>query len=139
MKYCVIYDGNCNFCVNFVQLLEKFDRGKLFNYIPMQETKVLEQLNITTEDCQLGMIVINQDNLSERWQGDKAAEKIIELLPNGQIFITAYRGIPGLGWLGENSYLQVRDNRYKWFGYRKQTYYSSYGFGCQNNSSCSTK
>jgi predicted DCC family thiol-disulfide oxidoreductase YuxK len=34
MKYQVIYDGNCNLCVTFTQLLERFDQGKLFDYIP---------------------------------------------------------------------------------------------------------
>jgi len=36
MKYHVIYDGNCNLCVNLVQLLESFDQGKSFVYTPMQ-------------------------------------------------------------------------------------------------------
>lgn len=139
MKYFVIYDGNCNLCVSFTQLLEKFDQGKLFNYIPMQETNTLQQLNITPEDCKLGMIVINQHNLTERWQGNNAVEKIIELLPNSKLFMTAYNAIPGLKWLGEKTYLQIRDHRYQWFGNRKKTYYSSYNIGCGKNSSCSIK
>ena len=139
MKYFVVYDGNCNLCVSFTKLLEKFDQGKLFNYIPMQEKNNLQELNITPEDCELGMIVINQENITERWQGHNAVEKIIELLPNSKLFMKAYNAIPGLKRLGEKTYLQVRDNRYKWFGNRQQTYYSSYPFGCGKNSSCSIK
>ncbi len=37
MSYSVIYDGNCNFCVSLVQLLESIDRGQQFEYIPMQD------------------------------------------------------------------------------------------------------
>ncbi|MGI0480160.1 thiol-disulfide oxidoreductase DCC family protein [Geminocystis sp. CENA526] len=138
-KYHIIYDGNCNLCVTFTQLLEKFDRGKLFNYIPMQNTEVLEQLNITFKDCELGMILIDSKNLNQRWQGSLAAEKILELLPNGELFINAYRAIPGLKWLGDNSYLQIRDNRYQWFGSREKTYYSDYSFNCENNPNCTVQ
>lgn len=135
-KYHVIYDGNCNLCVTFTQLLENFDKGNLFNYIPMQNIEVLEQLKVTSTDCELGMMLINSNNLNERWQGSLAAEKIMELLPNGQLFINTYRAIPSLKWLGDNSYLQIRDNRYKWFGSRKKTYYSTYGLSCKNNPNC---
>ena len=139
MKYHVIYDGNCNLCVTFTQLLENFDQGNLFNYISMQETNTLQQLNITPEDCKLGMILINSNDLTESYQGSDAAEKIVELLPNGQLFINAYRAIPGLKWLGDRTYLQVRDNRYQWFGSRQETYYSQYNFSCKNNSACSSE
>lgn len=61
----------------------------------------------------------------------------MELLPNGQLFINTYRAIPGLKWLGDNSYLQIRDNRYKWFGSREKTYYPPYNFNCKNNPDCS--
>lgn len=56
-NYIIIYDGNCNLCVNFTKLLERFDRGKLFRYIPMQNTAILETLNITPQDCEQGMIL----------------------------------------------------------------------------------
>ena len=100
----------------------------------MQEIETLSKLNITSEDCELGMIVVNPQNLTERWQGSEAAEKIIELLPNGEVFIKAYRSIPYLKSLGDKTYLKIRDNRYQWFGSRGKTYYSSYNFNCNNNS-----
>ena len=56
-KYHVIYDGNCNLCSTFTQLLEKFDKGELFDYIPMQDEATLQQFGITSEDCQMGMIL----------------------------------------------------------------------------------
>ncbi len=137
IKYYVIYDGNCNFCVTFTQILESFDQGKLFSYFPMQDTDNLQRFNVSSEDCELGMILMNSDNLAQRWQGSSAAEKIVELLPNGELFINAYRAIPGLKWLGDKTYLQVRDNRYRWFGSREKTYYSEFNFSCQKDSDCS--
>ncbi|WP_324282369.1 DCC1-like thiol-disulfide oxidoreductase family protein [Cyanobacterium aponinum UTEX 3222] len=135
-NYIIIYDGNCNLCVNFTKLLERFDRGKLFRYIPMQNTAILETLNITPQDCEQGMILKNIEDNSLIWQGSEAAEKIIELLPNGQLFINAYRSIPNLKFIGDKSYLKIRDNRYQWFGGREKTYYSPYNLNCKNNSDC---
>jgi predicted DCC family thiol-disulfide oxidoreductase YuxK len=82
MKYTVIYDGNCNLCVTFTQLLEKFDQGKIF------------------------------------------------------VVIATYRTIPGLKSFGDRTYVQIRDNRYPWFGKRETTYHSAYPIGCHISGNC---
>lgn len=139
MVYHIIYDGNCNLCVTFTQLLTQFDQGNLFDYIPMQDQATLKQFGVTPQDCEMGMILIEQNNPDNRWQGSDAAEKIVELLPLGQTFITVYRNLPGMKWLGDKTYEQVRDNRYQWFGKRERTYHSPYPFKCHrtDNSSAS--
>jgi predicted DCC family thiol-disulfide oxidoreductase YuxK len=124
--YHVIYDGNCNLCVNLVKLLENLDQGRLFFYTPMQETQTLERFGITAQDCQLGMILINADAPEQRWQGSAAAEEIGRLQPLGAAFVAAYRALPGVKWMGDRVYEQVRDNRYQIFGQRQSTYYSPY-------------
>lgn len=135
MSYYVIYDGNCNLCVTFVQQLEQIDSGKLFRYISMQDKETLAEFNVTEADCQQGMMLIDADNLSQRWQGSAAAEAIGKLLPGVNVAVDLYRWIPGLKWLGDRGYLQLRDNRYQWFGKRDQTYVSDYQFkSCQDNS-----
>jgi predicted DCC family thiol-disulfide oxidoreductase YuxK len=131
MQYHVIYDGNCNLCCTFTKLLEQFDQGKIFDYIPMQDTATLNRFNITEKDCELGMILIDAISVNNRWQGSEAADEIIHLLPLGKAFITAYRAIPGVKWFGDHTYEQVRDNRYSWFGKSSQTYHSKYAFGCR--------
>ncbi len=130
MQYYVIYDGNCNLCVTFTQLLEKFDRGHIFSYIPMQNEATLAKFGITSEDCKMGMILIDANQLDRRWQGSNAAEEIANLLPSGNIFISVYRALPGIKSIGDKAYEQIRDNRYDWFGKRKTTYNSTYPFGC---------
>ena len=126
MNHTVIYDGRCNLCTSLIQLLERLDQGQRFRYVPMQDQNALEQLNITQDDCEMGMILVNNAQPSQRWQGSEAAEEIARLLPTGQVFVNAYRAIPGLKWMGDRSYEQVRDNRYAWFGGRSQTYESLY-------------
>ena len=134
MSYHVIYDGNCNLCVTFTKLLEQFDRGQLFDYTPMQDEATLQQFNITQEDCQMGIILIDGVQSQKRWQGTGAIEEIAKLLPLGDAFVTAYRSIPGVKDISDRAYEQVRDNRYQWFGKRDATYYSEYPIGCSDRS-----
>ena len=126
MTYYVIYDGNCNLCVTLVQLLENLDRGDQFRYIPMQDEPALEPFGITAQDCTLGMILLNPDFPTQRWQGSDAAEEIGRLLPLGDVFVQAYRMLPGVKWMGDRVYAQVRDHRYTLFGKRDTTYQSGY-------------
>lgn len=126
MTYYVIYDGNCNLCTTLVQLLENLDQGQQFQYIPMQDESSLQQWRITPQDCEMGMILIDADAPQQRWQGSAAAEEIGRLLPMGEVFVNAYRSLPGLKWIGDRTYEQIRDNRYTLFGKRQTTYKSAY-------------
>jgi predicted DCC family thiol-disulfide oxidoreductase YuxK len=131
MKDHVIYDGNCNLCVTLVQLLEGLDQGQQFQYTPMQDLAGLSQLGVTSTDCELGMILVDGNNPTRRWQGSDAAEEIGKRLPAGDIFVTAYQTLPGLKWMGDRVYEQVRDHRYSLFGQRSSTYQSVYPSCCQ--------
>ncbi len=121
MKYQVIYDSKCNLCTTFAQLLKQFDRDQTFTYIPMQDEASLANYGIMPTDCEAGMILIDADQPARRWQGSEAAEEIARLLPLGEPFIAAYRAIPGMKWLGDRSYEQIRDHRYEWFGKRENS------------------
>lgn len=131
MDYTVIYDGNCNLCVNLVQLLENLDQGDRFRYIPMQDEESLAHFNISASDCEQGMILIDMNHPEKRWQGSDAAEEIGNLLPGGSVFVNAYRSLPGMKWAGDRFYEQIRDNRYQLFGKRANTYQSAYPTHCQ--------
>ncbi len=140
MLYHVIYDGNCNLCVNSVKLLEQFDQGQQFSYVPMQDQATLEQFGITPQDCELGIILIDAARPQQRWQGSGAIEEIGKLLPLAGPVVEAYRALPGVKWAGDRLYEQVRDNRYAWFGKRDSTCQSGYP-SCSDsacsNSACS--
>jgi predicted DCC family thiol-disulfide oxidoreductase YuxK len=126
MAYYVIYDGNCNLCVTLVQLLETLDKGNLFHYISMQDEQTLNTWGITPQDCEMGMILIDANTPQRRWQGSAAAEEIGRLLPLGSVFVDAYRALPGVKWVGDRFYEQIRDHRYTLFGKRSSTYKSAY-------------
>jgi predicted DCC family thiol-disulfide oxidoreductase YuxK len=126
MSHTVIYDGQCNLCSNLVQLLEALDKGDRFQYIPMQDQMGLNQFNVTAQDCELGMILIDNENRDRRWQGSSAAEEIGRLLPFGSPFVTVYQSLSGVKWMGDRVYEQIRDNRYTLFGRRPETYKTAY-------------
>ena len=136
MTYYAIYDGNCNLCVTFVKQLEQIDGGKIFRYIPMQDQPTLAEFGVTEADCEQGMMLIDADDLQRRWQGSEAAEEIGKLLPGVNFAIDLYRWLPGLKWLGDLSYLQIRDHRYNWFG-KRNTYFSTYRFESCQDGKCS--
>jgi len=124
--YQVIYDGNCNLCVNWVRLLETLDRGAQFLYVPMQDQATLDRFGITPQDCELGMILLKADAPEQRWQGSDAAEEIGRLLPLGNLWVSTYRAIPGMKWIGDRAYEQIRDHRYALLGQRRTLYQSVY-------------
>jgi predicted DCC family thiol-disulfide oxidoreductase YuxK len=126
VSYLVIYDGNCNLCVTLVRVLEQIDRGKLFQYAPMQADEVLSRYGITPQGCELGMILLDLAHPERCWQGSDAAEEIGRLLPGGDVFVSAYRSLPGMKWMGDRLYEQVRDRRYTLFGRRSTTYCAAY-------------
>lgn len=130
MTYHVIYDGNCNLCVTLVQFLETLDRGQQFKYVSMQDPETLQQFGTAPQDCELGMILLEEGVPEHRWQGSEAAEEIGRLLPGGEFFVAAYRAMPGIKWAGDRIYEQVRDNRYTLFGKRTSPYESAYPVGC---------
>lgn len=126
--YFVIYDGKCNLCVTLVQLLETLDGGEKFRYIPMQQEATLAEYNITPQDCEQGMILIDGQHPEKRWQGSDAAEEIGNLLPLGDVFVNAYRALPGVKSAGDHFYGFIRDNRYDIFGKRDFTYLPKYPY-----------
>jgi predicted DCC family thiol-disulfide oxidoreductase YuxK len=126
MPYLVIYDGLCNLCATGVQLLERLDRGRQFCYAPMQDASTLAQWGIPPEQVELGMILIDLEHPERRWQGSAAIEQIAALLPSGEVWLALYRNFPGLKFLGDRGYEQIRDHRYEWFGCRNTLYLSAY-------------
>lgn len=124
--YCVIYDGNCNLCVNLVQVLEAVDRGQRFRYVPMQEDATLARYGITAADCEAGMILLDQENPDYRWQGSDAAEEIGRLLPVAKGLVDLYRALPGAKGGGDRLYAYIRDHRYQLFGQRQTLYQPTY-------------
>src|SRR4028119_2485967 len=89
--------------------------------------------------CEMGRSWIDGNTPERRWQGSDAAEEIGRILPGGEVFVAAYRAMPGMKWIGDRVYEQVRDNRYTLFGKRPTTYKSAYPVGCRSIDNCATQ
>jgi len=139
MPYHLIYDGDCNLCVSLVRLLEALDRGRQFDYAPMQDERALQAWDVSPQACALGMVAIDAQAPERRWQGSEAAELIAQQLPLAREAIAAYLAVPGLKRWGDRAYAQIRDRRYAWFGQRERTYRSAYPVGCQAREHCSPR
>jgi predicted DCC family thiol-disulfide oxidoreductase YuxK len=124
--YCVIYDGNCNLCVNLVRVLEAVDQGQRFQYVPMQDVATMAQFGLTPADGDAGMILIDLAQPSRRWQGSDAAEEIGRQMPLLQGLVSAYRALPGAKSAGDQVYAYIRDHRYQLFGQRANLYQPTY-------------
>ena len=85
------------------------------------------------------MILIDGNAPEKRWQGSDAAEEIGRLLPGGNGFVAFYRALPGMKWMGDRFYEQIRDNRYTLFGKRDENYHSEkYASCCQFSENCAS-
>jgi predicted DCC family thiol-disulfide oxidoreductase YuxK len=124
--YCVIYDGNCNLCVNLVRVLEGVDQGQRFQYVPMQDAAALAQFGITPADGEAGMMLIDLAQPHRRWQGSDAAEEIGRQMPLLQGLVATYRALPGAKPTGDRVYAYIRDHRYQLFGQRADLYHPTY-------------
>ncbi len=130
--YVVVYDGACNLCVTLVKVLEQWDRGRRFRYVPMQATETLQTWGITPAECELGMILLDEDQPQHRFQGSDAAEEIGRHLPFGDSFVQLYRSLPGAKSAGDEVYRFIRDHRYTLFGQRDRLYESMFS-PCEGN------
>jgi predicted DCC family thiol-disulfide oxidoreductase YuxK len=101
----------------------------------MQDNSMISRFGITLADCQWGVILLDSHDWGKRWQGTAAIEEIVRLLPLGESFVAAYRIIPGLKWIGDRSYEQIRDHRYDWFGQRTMPHNTPYPVGCMQEES----
>ena len=72
------------------------------------------------------MILLDPQKPQIRWQGSDAAEEIGRLLPAGNLFVQAYRSLPGAKTTGDSFYRFIRDHRYALFGGRDALYESAY-------------
>ncbi|MDY7023399.1 MAG: DCC1-like thiol-disulfide oxidoreductase family protein [Cyanobacteriota bacterium] len=110
MSYYLIHDPNCPTCGPFIQLLQSYDRGQLFTCISLENQERLAEFGLTLEECkQKGLILINTNNLSQRWYGSEAIEEVVNVLPMGQLLIATYRAMPGAKPIGDRVYVTLKD------------------------------
>lgn len=109
--YTVVYDGTCKTCNRLVHLLERWDTGNELEIIPSQNTSVLGRFPwIPAEAYAEAVQLIGPGG--ETWQGAGAIEKLLDILPHGQLLGWVFR-IPFMGPLIDRFYRWFARNRYR--------------------------
>jgi predicted DCC family thiol-disulfide oxidoreductase YuxK len=117
----VVYDGNCNFCIKSITILQKLDWLKKLEYVDFRKLNLPNiQVPITPEALEqemhvIGVKVYNVAGISAKtWQvykGFKAIRQIMWRLPAcWPLLPLTY--IPGVPFLGQKLYLKIAKNRF---------------------------
>ncbi len=115
----ILYDGVCNLCWFWVQLILKRDKKRLFHFVPLQ-SEIAK--NIIRENklhvAELTTIVLVDD------QGvfvkSSAILRVFKKLPMPWPLLYEFRVVPG--FVRDGIYSFIGRNRYKWFGRGESCY-----------------
>jgi predicted DCC family thiol-disulfide oxidoreductase YuxK len=112
--YTLVYDGACRVCTRLVGLLERWDREKLLEIVPSQNTGVHARFPwIPVEAYAESVQLVGPGGAT--WQGAGAIEQLLTILPRGA----------WLGWVFKLPYAgRIADRFYRWFAWNR------YRFGC---------
>jgi predicted DCC family thiol-disulfide oxidoreductase YuxK len=77
----VIYDGDCQFCTNSMQWLQKKDRKGILEFTPLQDPEVLIRFDIPYQEAMSEMQAIIDGT---RYRGAEAVIRVIGHLPGYQ-------------------------------------------------------
>jgi predicted DCC family thiol-disulfide oxidoreductase YuxK len=110
----VLFDGVCNFCSRWVDLIMKHDKKDYFRFATLQSEiakKLLDQKKIEEENFPDSVILVESGQLFLK---SDAGLRIHRRL--GFPFSTLYLFIVFPKFIRDAVYDFIADNRYKWFG-----------------------
>jgi predicted DCC family thiol-disulfide oxidoreductase YuxK len=113
-KPVVVYDGECQFCLNQVAKLKRLDRNDRFEFVPRQAEGLDDRFPQLAEgDFNTGMRLVMSDGRIH--VGPDAAYEIAKRIPRYRIPARLYL-VPGLHWGFQKAYNWVAQNRYRLAG-----------------------
>jgi predicted DCC family thiol-disulfide oxidoreductase YuxK len=109
--YTVVYDGTCRVCTRLVGVLRRWDRSRMLELIPYQNTTVLDRFPwIPPEAYAEALQLVGPGGRTV--QGADAVESLLRILPGGGALGWVFR-IPGFGALFGRFYRWFAHNRYR--------------------------
>lgn len=109
--YTVVYDGDCKVCTRIVGVLRGWDREQRLEIIPSQTPGVQARFPWIPARAYAESVQLVGPH-GETWQGARAVEAILDLLPKGGL-ITWIFSIPFVRPLAERYYRWFARNRYR--------------------------
>jgi len=112
--YTLVYDGACRVCTRLVGLLERWDRERVLEIVPSQNTSVHARFPwIPAEAYAESVQLIGPGG--QTWQAAGAIEQLLSILPRGGWIAWVFK-LPLMG--------RAADRFYRWFARNR------YRFGC---------
>lgn len=108
-EYVLVWDGECGICRRSVEWLDRADRDDRIETVPYQDASVPERFPGIPED-RFREAVQLIDPRGRRWEGARAAEEILRVLPGWRRLAFLFR-IPGVRRLAGVVYRQVARHR----------------------------
>jgi predicted DCC family thiol-disulfide oxidoreductase YuxK len=109
--YTVIYDGTCVVCGRIVRTLRRLDRRGDLEFLPSQAPGVRARFPWIPDRAFLESVQFVEPD-GTTWQGARAVEEILRVLPIARPFSWLFR-IPFVRPLAEKFYRWFARNRYK--------------------------
>ena len=106
----VIYDANCVFCREQVERLYRWDRGRRFTYLPLQDDRVTEKYPDLTQERLMSELVIVDDQ--SRRHGGAAAMRYLSRRLLRLWWLAPILHLPGSLPLWQRLYRIVAKRRY---------------------------
>jgi predicted DCC family thiol-disulfide oxidoreductase YuxK len=108
----IFFDGECNLCNGFVNLLLKIDRQEIFKFAPLQGRTADRLLpSLSNDRSQWSIFYLERENL---YSQSDAVIKIAERLGGFWSLLTIGRLLPPK--IRDRAYRSIASNRYLWFG-----------------------
>lgn len=112
--YTLVWDGTCRTCRRLVDLLERWDTGRLVETVPSQNTSVHARFPwIPAAAYAEAVQLVGPEG--DTWQGAEAIEQLLRVLPHGGKLAWVF-DLPLVG--------SGLDRFYRWFARNR------YRFGC---------
>lgn len=108
--YTVIYDGDCAVCERIVNVLRRWDRGRL-HIVAYQTPGVPARYPwIPARAYEESLQLVGPRG--ETWQAGAAIEQLLKVLPRGRLLAWIFR-IPLVRYIAERLYRWFARNRYR--------------------------
>ncbi len=113
-KKIILFDGVCNLCSSFVQMVIKHDKKDVFRFLPLDSDlgrRILKHIHI--DPVKTDSIVLYEPGIAYYYKSDAALE-IARNFGGFWNLTTVFKIIPSM--LRNPVYDYIARNRYKWYG-----------------------
>jgi acetyl esterase len=105
----VIYDGECGFCRQSVELLRRWDREHVLRFVPFQDGAAVARFGIALPALAAALHLVFPDG--RVYAGADAAPELLRLLPGKRWLAPLFR-VPGVLPLARRVYARIAAQRH---------------------------